>query len=218
MARANQKLSKAQPRDSAATGGKRASPAAKKPPLPDNLGEIPTDGRVYQTPGEVRKALRRTLCMYSASVSVLARLAGEPYQGFNNFMKARGGDFDGENLRAYKPAAYLAERIRIVEKKPKTKKRKALEAETRAGSEPFLGVNPKKVWLATPEENLRLVKDSLGRYSLEWDEYRSGGLVVVSNHPTKRLFVVGVGQQATVRHASIVRLQASAKYLQRDTC
>ena len=58
----------------------------------------------------------RTLCRQEG----LARLAGVPYQSFNNFMKATG-DFGGRDNQAYHPAAQLVEKVRLATGKDKSK-------------------------------------------------------------------------------------------------
>ena len=104
---------------------------------------------------------------HDTSVAGLARAAGVPYQSFNNFVKA-GGSHGGKDNQAYRPAAALVEKIRIALGKPKSAKRKALEAEVAAGrvdshtGGPRLGADPDGKYLVM--RGSYLAKDSLGRY------------------------------------------------------
>ena len=105
---------------------------------------------------------------YATSVAALARAAEVPYQSFNNFMKATG-DFGGRDNQAYAPAAALVERLRIATGKPKSKKRKALEAEVEEGvvdrrtGGPKLGLDPHGKYLTFGGAPLHMTKDNLGR-------------------------------------------------------
>ena len=92
-----------------------------------------------------------------------------PYQSFNNFVKA-GGQWGGKDNQAYHPAAALVEKVRIALGKPKSAKRKALEAEVAAGDVsrrtggPNLGLDPDgKYWMMP---GARFTKDSLGRMQI----------------------------------------------------
>jgi hypothetical protein len=115
----------------------------------------------------VRKSLRTALSTYKTSVAELARLAGVPYQSFNNFMKASGSHGGSEN-QAYRPAAKLSEKLRVKTAKAKTKKRKALEAEMDAnpGRAPFLGLDPNKKYWALP--GAAFAKDAVGRTTITY--------------------------------------------------
>ena len=146
----------------AAAGGGGAA----KPDLPDLAGVDVVDA-VFETPGEVRKSLRAALSTYKTSVAELARLAGVPYQSFNNFMKASGSHGGSEN-QAYRPAAKLSEKLRVKTAKAKTKKRKALEAEMDAnpGRAPFLGLDPNKKYWALP--GAAFAKDAVGRTTITY--------------------------------------------------
>merc|ERR1711879_615487 len=113
--------------------------------LPD-IGDVLTDGMTWLTPGETRSEVRKILKQYTTSMAALARLANTPMQSFSLFNKA-GGDFGGADNQAYHPAAQLVEKFRIVTRKPKSKKRLALEAEVASGrakrdGQPFLGIDP----------------------------------------------------------------------------
>jgi hypothetical protein len=56
-------------------------------PLPDLSGMI-TNGVIYLTPGETRKAIRAYLrTIGGAGMAMLARLAEFPYQSYSNFME-----------------------------------------------------------------------------------------------------------------------------------
>jgi hypothetical protein len=144
--------------------------AGKKPALPD-LSAVMTDGITYQTPAEVRKELQAYLQKHTGSVATLARAAEVPYQSFNNFMKAKG-DFGGRDNMSYHPAAELVEKLRVATDKPKSKKRKALEAEMDAGivdrrtGGPKLGLDPSKKYIVPAGMSLYMKKDSLGRNSI----------------------------------------------------
>ena len=93
-------------------------------------------------------------------------------QSFNNFMKA-AGDFGGSENQAYHPAAALAEKLRIAADKPKSKKRKAIEAEADAsGARPRLGLDPNGKYWAMP--GAFMTKDSLGRHTLAYTDLSSG--------------------------------------------
>ncbi len=115
---------------------------------------------------QVRKALQDVQLSHSTSVAGLARAAGVPYQSFNNFVKA-GGAWGGKDNQAYHPAAALVERVRIALGKPKSAKRKALEAEVASGEVsrrtggPNLGLDPDGKFYTFP--GARFAKDSLGR-------------------------------------------------------
>jgi hypothetical protein len=154
----------------ASVGAAVGSGSALLPPIPD-LSTTETDGITFLTPGETRKALREALKKHGESVAILTRLAAVPYQSFNNFMKA-SGEFGGNENQAYHPAATLAEKLRIATGKPKTKKRKALEAEMEVGAGnprtggPNLGLDPNGKYLVLPGAGL--AKDSLGRYTISY--------------------------------------------------
>lgn len=139
--------------------------------LPD-LGDVLIDGLTWLTPGETRSELRKILKQYTTSVAALSRLANTPMQSFSLFNKA-GGDFGGADNQAYHPAAQLVEKVRIVTKKPKSKKRLALEAEVANGrakrsGQPFLGVDPGGKFLCLAGERPHLARDELGRKIVQY--------------------------------------------------
>ena len=150
----------------AAGGAASGGGGAAKPALPD-LSGVEVDDTVFETPGEVRKSLRGALSTYKTSVAELARLAGVPYQSFNNFMKASGSHGGSEN-QAYRPAAALSEKLRVKTARGKTKKRKAIEAELAAqpGRKPFLGLDPNGKYWAMP--GARFEKDAVGRHTITY--------------------------------------------------
>ena len=129
------------------------------------------NGYTWLTPGEVRKGLQDLVLSHDTSVAGLARAAGVHYQSFNNFTKA-GGAWGGKDNQAYHPAAALVEKVRIALGKPKSAKRKALEAEVADGivsrrtGGPNLGLDPDGKYLMLA--GMRMTKDSLGRYSIGW--------------------------------------------------
>ena len=91
-----------------------------------------------------------------------------PYQSFNNFMKASGSHGGSEN-QAYRPAAQLSEKLRLQAGKPKSKKRKVLEAEmdSNPGRAPFLGLDPNKKYWCMPGAHFG--KDAAGRNVISYD-------------------------------------------------
>ena len=85
---------------------------------------------------------------YKLTQTSLAKLTGNSAGSVSNFMK-QGGQYGGANNDSYHDLADFVEKLRIATGKPKSRKRKLLETETRADSQPFLGVNPdKKMWIA----------------------------------------------------------------------
>ena len=155
----------------ASAGSKTKSVTGGKSSLPDVSKVSLEDGHTWLTPGEVRKGLQDLMISHDTSVAGLARAAGVAYQSFNNFVKA-GGAWGGKDNQSYHSAAALVEKVRIALGKPKSSKRKALEAEVANGvvswrtGGPKLGLDPNGKYYARP--GMRMVKDSLGRYSLGW--------------------------------------------------
>ena len=152
----------------AATKTKSVTGAGAKPKLPDVSSTPLEDDHTWLLPGEVRKALQDLQLSHDTSVAGLAWAAGVPYQSFNNFVKA-GGSHGGKDNQAYRPAAALVEKVRIALGKPKSAKRKALEAEVaagrvdlRTGGGPRLGADPDGKFYCLPGSHL--AKDALGRY------------------------------------------------------
>lgn len=143
--------------------------SATKTELPDVTNFRLESEHTWLTPSEVRKALQDLQMSHSTSVAGLARAAGVPYQSFNNFVKA-GGAWGGRDNQSYHPAAALVEKVRIALGKPKSAKRKALEAEVAAGDVsyrtggPNLGLDPDGRFYCMP--GARFVKDSLGRMTI----------------------------------------------------
>lgn len=149
-----------------AAGGAAGATAAKSAlPTADMLAAVELESdHVWLTPGEVRKELNIVMKNHGTTVAALARLVEKDLTAANvrNFLKA-GGEFGGQKQVAYEPLAHLAERLRILLGKPKSKKRKALEAEVAAGlPRPKLGLDPKGEYLTPP--GWRMVKDALGRF------------------------------------------------------
>lgn len=154
-------------------GKSRAKPKSEVAgcPLPD-ISDVSTDALTWLTPGETRSELRKILKQYGTSMAALARLANTPMQSFVLFSKA-GGDFGGADNQAYHPAAQLVEKFRIVTKKPKSKKRLALEAEVASGrakrdGQPFLGVDPSGKFLCLGGERPFMARDELGRKIVQY--------------------------------------------------
>lgn len=153
------------------TGVTAKTKSATKPELPDVTNTRLESEHTWLTPSEVRKALQDLQMSHSTSVAGLARAAGVPYQSFNNFVKA-GGAWGGKDNQSYHPAAALVEKVRIALGKPKSTKRKALEAEVAAGDVcrrtggPRLGLDPDGRFWCMP--GARFVKDSLGRLTIQY--------------------------------------------------
>ena len=151
--------------------GSKLKSAAAKPALPDVSGTRLEDNFTWLTPSEVRKALQDLQLSHATTVAGLARAAGVPYQSFNNFVKA-GGAWGGKDNQAYHPAAALVEKVRIALGKPKSAKRKALEAEVAAGDVsrrtggPNLGLDPDGKYYTMPGAHFS--KDSLGRLYISY--------------------------------------------------
>ena len=149
----------------------RYKSAAAKPALPDVSGTRLEDNFTWLTPSEVRKALQDLQLSHATTVAGLARAAGVPYQSFNNFVKA-GGAWGGKDNQAYHPAAALVEKVRIALGKPKSAKRKALEAEVAAGDVsrrtggPNLGLDPYGKYYTMPGAHFS--NDSLGRLYISY--------------------------------------------------
>jgi hypothetical protein len=142
-----------------------------KPALPDVRTTQLENGHTWLTPGEVRKGLQDLQLTFDTSVAGLARMADVPYQSFNNFVKA-GGMWGAKDNQAYPRAAALVEKVRIQLQKPKSAKRKALEAEVEAGivhhrtGGPKLGLDPDGKYYGPP--GAYMAKDSLGRHYLAY--------------------------------------------------
>ena len=135
-----------------------------KPCLPKDLSNIALeDFQIWLTPIEVRKEIQRVLQTYKCTQSDIAKAAGAPNGGAVSRFMAKGGEFGGKDMDFYPAAAEFLEKLRIKEKKPKSKKRKAIEAETPAGKKPFLGHDPnQRVWCFAGETPT-LSRDSIGR-------------------------------------------------------
>ena len=143
----------------AASGGG----ATAKVSLPDVSGVVLEDFQVFLTPIEVRKEIQRVLATYKCSQSDIAKAAGAPNGGAVSRFMAKGGEFGGKDMDFYEAGAEFLEKLRIKENKPKSKKRKAIEAETRPGKKPFLGHDPnQKVWCFA-DETPQHTRDALGR-------------------------------------------------------
>ena len=88
-------------------------------------------------------------------------------QGLRKFCKA-GGEFGGKDNQAYWPVANLVEKFSIAFEKPKSNKRKALDAEVANGrlgrdGRFFSGVDPSPKFLCFAGERPGIAKDALGR-------------------------------------------------------
>lgn len=143
-----------------------------KKAFPDLSGVTLEDDHVWQTPGEVRKELRTIMTKYDVSVSSLARAQGLPYQSLLKFTQA-SDEWAASGNQCYPSAAAIVEKVRLVEGRPKSAKRKALEQEVASGETdrrsggPNLGMDPNgKYWMMP---GARMVKDSLGRHSITYD-------------------------------------------------
>eukprot|EP00929_Paragymnodinium_shiwhaense_P029859 TRINITY_DN17036_c1_g1_i7.p2 TRINITY_DN17036_c1_g1~~TRINITY_DN17036_c1_g1_i7.p2 ORF type:complete len:202 (+),score=40.67 TRINITY_DN17036_c1_g1_i7:177-782(+) len=150
-----------------AVGKVRAKKKSGKPELPD-VSDVVTDGLTWLTPGEVRKEMAKLTKDFKTSIAALARLAGCNNQTFGIFSGAKG-DWGGSKSDAYRSAADLVEKVRIALKKPKGRKRVALEAEHadavacgRRG-QPFLGHDPSTRFICFAHDHPYLARDELGR-------------------------------------------------------
>lgn len=63
----------------------------------------------------------------------------------------------------YSLGATFLEKLRMHQGKPKSKKRRAIEADTPAGKKPFLGVDSTQKFRAYKDDVLVKKKDALGR-------------------------------------------------------
>eukprot|EP01052_Picozoa_sp_SAG31_P061211 SAG31_NODE_20312_length_578_cov_0.718163_1_plen_81_part_00 len=68
-----------------------------------------------------------------------------------------------QDMDVYMLGARFLEKLRIKTKKPKSKKRKAIEADTQPGKKPFLGVDANGSFWAPAGVRLHKTKDELGR-------------------------------------------------------
>ena len=155
----------------AAAGG---GSAASRPKLPDLSGVVLEDAEnVWMTPKEVRAEISTLKRRYKFSNAELAIAAGcgggssQPGARVGRFLSATG-EFGGETQDFYKPAAIFCEKMRVHENRPKSKKRKDLEADagTQPGKKPFLGLNPdNSYWCMAGSV---MAKDHLGRNVIRW--------------------------------------------------
>ena len=60
-----------------------------------------------------------------------AAATSQPGAPVGRFLQ-QGGDFGGEEMEFYHPCALFIDKVRVLEKRPKSKKRKALEEEAEA--------------------------------------------------------------------------------------
>lgn len=158
--------------EKAGTGAELGA-AGKKPPLPDVSGIELDSSDVFLNPKEVRAEVSALKTRYKCTNADLAKAVwpekaaatSQPGAPVGRFLQ-QGGDFGGEEMEFYRPCALFCEKVRVLEKRPKSKKRKALEEEVEAtGRAPFLGLNPnRKYWL--PPGGRPWSKDALGR--LTW--------------------------------------------------
>ena len=155
----------------AAAGGAAAGggSAASKPKLPDLSDVVLEDEEnVWMIPKEVRAEISALKRRYNFTNAELAKACGcadgssQPGARAGRFLSATG-DFGGESQDFYRPAAMFVEKMRVYENRPKSKKRKDLEAdaEEQPGKRPFLGLNPDGKYLCMAGSVM--VKDSLGR-------------------------------------------------------
>lgn len=149
------------------TNGAKGFNDGKKSSLPD-LSDIPTDHMTYLTPQETRQEIQKLFKEYKSSAPELARLAGGvSAQMVGKFIRATG-PWGGKDMHVYEPLAHLMEKFRIATKKPKSKKRKGIDAEIAAGrvnrnGQPFLGVDPNAKFLCFGGERPVRSRDDLGR-------------------------------------------------------
>lgn len=152
--------------------GAEVGAAGKKPPLPDVSGIELDSSDVFLNPKEVRAEVSALKTRYKCTNADLAKAVwpekaaatSQPGAPVGRFLQ-QGGDFGGEEMDFYRPCALFCEKVRVLEKRPKSKKRKALEEEAETtGRAPFLGLNPNKKYFMPMGG--RFSKDALGR--LTW--------------------------------------------------
>jgi len=141
-----------------------------KTALPDVSDVQLGSNDIYLTPQEVRKELSSLMSTYACTQGSIAKAVGAVNaNAMSRFMSA-GGEFGGRDMDFYDLAALYLEKLRVKLNKPKSKKRKAIEAEVaqNPGKRPFLGVDTsQKVWCfagAVPCKG----KDELGRTVLQF--------------------------------------------------
>jgi hypothetical protein len=137
---------------------------------------VTDESPVWLTPAEVRaevSALRRIRAFTNADLAraVLGdAFTQSRYQLVGKFLNT-GGEFGGANQDVYAPMARYVEKCRVALGKPKSKKRVALEAETKPGRQPFLGSDPNRKYLAPASAKLFLKKYHIGRTVIGGDWY-----------------------------------------------
>jgi|Transcript_7844 hypothetical protein len=152
-------------------GASAAAPLAAAAPklrLPDVTSVVLDDEEnVFLTPKEVRAEISELKRRYKFSNGDFAVACGvakgaQPGAPIGRFLAATG-DFGGEQMDVYRPAAQFIEKMRVFEERPKSKKRKDLEADSegRPGKKVFLGLNPSTKYLVMA--GTYMTKDSLGR-------------------------------------------------------
>ena len=157
----------AAPPPPAGAGASAPAPPTARPPLPDLSGVELEDENVYLNPKEVRAGITALGKKYKFTHPQLVSACGLscPSNAVGRFMN-KGGEFGGREMDIYRPLALLLEKVRVQEGKPKSKKRKALEAEaaSRPGKAPFLGLDPNARYLVPLGASLAMGKDALGRF------------------------------------------------------
>lgn len=148
--------------------GKRLKASAPaKPPVPDLSAVSLEDSTVYLTPIEVRKGLQQVQKTYACNNKQLADALGAPNSNAVSRFMSAGGEFGGRDQDMYSLGAHFLEKLRVHQGKPKSKKRRALEADTPAGKKPFLGVDSTQKFWAHKDDVLVKKKDALGRTVVE---------------------------------------------------
>jgi hypothetical protein len=140
-----------------------AATAPTKPPVPD-LGAVELDDyTIFLTPIEVRKGLQQVQKDFACNDTQLARVVGAPNANAVSRFLCAGGEFGGQEQDMYRLGATFLEKLRVHLNKPKSKKRRAIEADTPAGKRPFLGVDSTQKFWAHKDDVLVKKKDALGR-------------------------------------------------------
>lgn len=144
-------------------GKRMQATAPTKLPVPDLSAVVLEDSTVYLTPIEVRKGIQQVQKDYACNNTQLAQLVGAPNANAVSRFLSAGGEFGGSEQDMYSLGANFLEKLRVHLGKPKSKKRRMIEADTPAGKKPFLGVDSTQKFWVHSSEVLVKKKDELGR-------------------------------------------------------